>query len=185
MKINLILLLLFILVSCEKESSKTIDFDTFIITVPNNWKKVDLKGVDSYTGGIKLNNKDTLFFDYGNNTAVINDVILVNDVKQFSIMKKEGFTVENFIFSKTPKIDENQGVFHKEYYMYDTINGYIPKLKIPKEIGNGLTAICFDSINIKKERLYLYAKDLDTLEQFQLLKAFKTIRIINTGNVPN
>jgi hypothetical protein len=182
MKTNLtiILCLLFTLIGCKTDKKKTIDFVVFKITVPKNWKKVDVKGTDSYVGGILLNCNDTVFFDYGNSTALINDAIIVEDVKKYSIMKEEGFYIKNFKFSKTPKLDQNQGVFHKEYYFYDTISGFIPKIKIPKEIGNGLTAICFDSLNINRERLYIYAKNLDTLEQFQLLKAFKTIQIFKS-----
>lgn len=181
MKINLVLILplLFILFSCKTDRKKTISFDVFEITVPDNWKKIDVKGIDSYVGGIKLNDKDTVFFDYGSSTALIDDVIMIEDIKKYSIMKREGFYVENFKFSKTPNLDQNQGIFHREYYIYDTINGFIPKIKIPKKIGNGLTAICFDSLNVKRERLYMYAKNLDTLEQFQLVKAFKTIKIIS------
>lgn len=181
MKVNivLILILLSILFGCKSETNKTINFDVFEITVPSNWQKIDIEGIDNYVGGIELNDKDTVFFDYGNNTALIDDAIMVEDIKKYSKMKQEGFYVENFIFSKTPNLDQNQGIFHKEYYIYDTINGFIPKVKIPKKIGNGLTAICFDSVNVKRERLYMYAKNLDTLEQFQLLKAFKTIRIVN------
>ena len=176
-KKHVFMIFLSIHVSCKNDKNKKIVFDVFEISVPNNWEQISLKGIDSYIGGIKLNNKDTLFFDYGASTSLINDVVIIEDKKMYQKMKKEGFDVENYIFSKTHNLDQNQGVFHKEYYMYDTISGYIPKIKIPKIIGNGLTAVCFDSLNIKKERLYMYAKNLDTVEQFQLLKAFKTIKI--------
>ncbi|WP_374175207.1 hypothetical protein [Flavobacterium tructae] len=180
MKSNLILIVFFsfILISCKTERSKTLNFGVFSISVPNNWEKVNIKGIDSYVGGIVMNKKDTLFFDYGNSTALINDAIVIEDIKNFTKMKEEGFSIENLTFSKTPDLDQNQGIFHKEYYMYDTISGFIPKIKVPKRIGNGVTAICFDSLNTKKERLYIYAKNLDTIKQFELLKAFKTIKII-------
>lgn len=183
MKSNLILIVFFlsIVVSCKTEKSKTLNFGIFNITVPDNWKKIEIKGVDSYVGGIVLNEKDTLFFDYGSSTALINDAIVVEDIKNLAKMKQEGFSVESLTFSKTPNLDQNQGIFHKEYYMYDTISGYTPKIKVPKRIGDGVTAICFDSLNTKKERLYLYAKNLDTIKQFELLKAFKTIKIISNS----
>lgn len=182
MKINLILralLFIFFLSSCEDKKNKTIIFDVFEITVPTDWEKINLSGIDSYTGGIVLSTKDTLFFDYGSSAPLINDVIVVEDIKNYSKMKKEGFYVENFTFSKTPNLDQNQGVFHKEYYIYDTIDNLISKIKIPKKIGDGVIAISFDSITKKRDRLYLYSKNLDTLKQFELLKAFKTIKIFS------
>jgi hypothetical protein len=55
------------LVSCGQDKNqnwKTLDFGSFKLTTPETWKIVELKGIDSYVGGL-TDGKDTLFFDYG------------------------------------------------------------------------------------------------------------------------
>ena len=42
-----------------------IDFNSFTLRTPKGWKKVILQGTDSYYGGIKTNNNDTVYFDLG------------------------------------------------------------------------------------------------------------------------
>jgi len=176
LKILLYVFSIFIFISCEMDKYKTIDFDVFSINVPNSWSKIEVQGIDGYSGAIITFKKDTIFFDYSEYASVIDDFVLVQDIKDYEELKSKGFPINDMFFSKSSHLDENQGVFHKEYYLYDTINGYTPKIKIPKKIGKGITAICFDSLSSEKIRFYMYAKDLDTIEQFQLLKAFKTIQ---------
>ncbi len=53
----------------EQNKTKTtsiqiLDFDAFQIKAPTNWYKIELKGIDSYVGGIS-DGIDTLVFDYG------------------------------------------------------------------------------------------------------------------------
>ena len=178
MKFLTCFLFILLLISCkDKNKQKTLDFSVFKIIVDNDWNKIDLEGIDSYVGAIKTAKGDTLIFEYGSQAPIINDAYMVEDIKKYDKMKSEGFNVEDIFFSKNFSLDQNQAVFHKEYYLYDTIDSYLVKMKIPKSIGNGLTAISFDSLDINKNKFYLFGKDLDTLEQFKLLKAFKTIKI--------
>ena len=178
MKFLLYLLSTFLLISCKNNNKqKSLDFTVFKISVDNDWHKINLEGIDSYVGAIKTAKGDTLIFEYGIQAPMINDAYMVEDIKNYNKMKSEGFNVENIFFSKNFSLDQNQAVFHKEYYLYDTIDSYLVKMKIPKNIGNGLTAISFDSLDVNKNKFYLFGKNLDTLEQFKLLKAFKTIKI--------
>lgn len=175
-KILLILVFIFAC-SCHKDKRKIIDFDYFSIEVPEKWEKVELKGIDSYVGGISLNNdRDTLFFEFGSSAPKMNEVIGVNSISNYNKLKREGFDLDNIFFSKTPDIDQNQGVFHKEYYYYKAIDSHQAKVKIPKIIGDGLTAISFDSLNLKNDKLYIYCKNLDTINQFNVIKSFNTIK---------
>jgi hypothetical protein len=43
---------------------QTLDFRDFQIKTPANWKKLTMRGYDSYVGGL-TNNRDTLEFDFG------------------------------------------------------------------------------------------------------------------------
>ena len=48
----------------RKFNGGIIDFKAFEIKVPENWRKIELNGIDSYVGGI-TNGIDKLTFDYG------------------------------------------------------------------------------------------------------------------------
>ncbi len=60
MRKTLSILILLLIFSCEKSEYKTIDFGSFEITVPKNWKEYEVKGIDSYVGGLVTNEQDTL-----------------------------------------------------------------------------------------------------------------------------
>jgi mono/diheme cytochrome c family protein len=47
-----------------KTANEKIDFGAFEMTIPQDWKKIEFKGIDSYVGGI-TNGIDSLTFDYG------------------------------------------------------------------------------------------------------------------------
>src|SRR5690554_8038802 len=81
------ILFLILMISCKSKSDfKTIDFDIFEISVPQNWKKIEMKGVDSYVGGIVTEKEDTLTFDIGlySEDATKNNLPLVFDTKNFA-----------------------------------------------------------------------------------------------------
>ena|SRR5690554_439905 len=171
-----------ILFSCSEsktqgeQSLKNIDFEVFSIKVPVDWMKLDIKGMDSYVGGIETVEKDTVLFDYGKNTYIMDNTIKVNDIKEYKELDSIGFEMSDLIFSRHPFIDQNQGTFHNEYYYYEKVGNYKPKISVPKISGKGLTAILFDSLP-NGNMLYLYAKNLNKKEQEILLESFKTIKI--------
>jgi hypothetical protein len=73
--------------SCQPKSEfKIIDFDNFKITVPQNWNEIELKGTDSYVGGIVTTENDTLIFDIGAYSLDVskNDLPLVYDKKSYA-----------------------------------------------------------------------------------------------------
>ena len=55
------------LIACNdtthKMHSHTLDFGSFSIETPNSWTKIKASGIDSYVGGIAIDNNDTLDFD--------------------------------------------------------------------------------------------------------------------------
>lgn len=63
---NSLYITLIIILAChtKNEELSTLDFSAFKITVPYNWKKLELQGIDSFRGGL-TNGTDTLTFDYG------------------------------------------------------------------------------------------------------------------------
>ncbi len=171
------LLSFIVLIGCDNDQQKkVIDFNNFEITVPSTWRKLDIKGVDSYVGGFSTKSGDSILFDYGKRTYKMDLVFKVNDSKEYKKLDSVGFEVDDLIFSKYPNIDQNQGTFHNEYYMYDSINNYQAKISAPKRIGNGITGIYFEGLP-KGNSLYLYGNNLSDDEHKELIKSFETIKI--------
>lgn len=178
---NLIIVytLFFFILSCgtnKSEFKKKIDFDVFEIEVPKTWEKLNIQGMDSYVGGIKTKNGDSVYFDYGKDTYKMDNVLKVNNIKEFKELDSIGFDVEELIFSKHPNIDQNQGTFHDEYYFYDTVDNYNVKFSIPKKPGMGITAVLFDNLP-NNNTLYIYARNINKVEQDKLIEAYNTIKI--------
>jgi hypothetical protein len=180
MKINkliyLPLLVLLLVISCDSKSNKTLSFAEFDITVPYNWNKIKLIGIDSEVGGFTTGLKDTIAFSYGKNVYSMKEVLKVNDVKEKRAFDSIGIRTDDMFFSKYPKVDQNQGVFHNEYYMYDSIDNYQVKISLPKRISEGVTGIYFDSLS-DGNSLYIYGNNLETIEHQKLIESFKTMKI--------
>lgn len=67
MKYIICTLFICLLFACQTATSpgwKTIDFGPFKLKAPLEWRKIELKGIDSYIGGL-TDGRDTLTFDYG------------------------------------------------------------------------------------------------------------------------
>jgi len=45
--------------------TKQLDFGKFSIQVPLSWEKVELRGIDSYVGLIKIDSVDAILFNLG------------------------------------------------------------------------------------------------------------------------
>src|SRR5687768_10761376 len=70
MRLTTTLVIFIVLVSCRQTESKgadtkTLDFETFSISVPSKWQKIEVKGIDSHVGKIALDDVDTITFDLG------------------------------------------------------------------------------------------------------------------------
>lgn len=171
---------LLIILSCNekefKKEYKIFDFKSYQILLPNNWKEIKIKGIDSEVNAIITDKNDTILFDYGKFSNYNNEVVNVVDIKEYKKLDSLGFPVKEMYFSKIPDIDKNQGTFHKEFYYYDTIDVKVGKVRVPKVVGKGITSISFDSINNTNERLYISGENLDSLNQFEFIKSFKTIK---------
>jgi len=58
--------------STRPDPPQKLDFRSFSLLAPTNWKKITLEGIDSYVGGL-TNGKDSLIFDFGRYSAEITD----------------------------------------------------------------------------------------------------------------
>lgn len=158
-------------ISCNSTNVKNIDFGKYIMTIPAEWNIVEIQAIDSDATIIVTKNKDSILCDYGNYTNSFNETNKVFSQEQILNYKSMGVDTKDLYSSDMPEIDQAQGTFLKEYYLYDTIDGEKAKIKIPKLYGKGETGIYFTDKNIA-----IIGFNLDATEQRLLLESFKTVR---------
>lgn len=162
-------------VSCNQQNDfQKIDFEEFSITLPSQWRKIEVKGIDSNVNIVLTSNKDSIYFDLGIYAQKFNETNKVFSPSQIHKYDSLNMDVKWLYSSNTPEIDQAQGTFLKEFYFYDTIGKYIAKVKVPKKYGQGETGIHFNLGN--KNALTIIGKNLNSEEQTILLESFKSIK---------
>jgi len=169
-----ILLLLF---SCNTKNSVSdtnlLDFKSFTIETPSSWKKLDLRGVDSYVGGIQMDSSQGASFDLG---------FYSNDLSEFVKVNLQDTTYAFVATGDYPplRVDSNfMEKIKKCKILWDTIDGYKAKLVIPINSGFGVTGIYIDSLwqlDSQNVKFTLSGNNLTHENETKLLKAFKTLR---------
>jgi len=184
MKRSILTLTLLLIFSCEKSDYKTIDFGSFEITVPQNWKEYEVKGIDSYVGGLITSEKDTLIFDLGwySGDLTKNNEILVFDKTEYSeLSKKQKSKLEKV---KHLIVDDKFTAAYdtKEYLKYkytkDSIACFSAKIIKPTNKGFGASGIYIDSLKGSREThnktsMSFYGNDLSESTQAEFFKALK------------
>jgi len=169
-----ILLLLF---SCNTKNSVSdtnlLDFKSFTIETPSSWKKLDLRGVDSYVGSIQMDSSQGASFDLG---------FYSNDLSEFVKVNLQDTTYAFVATGDYPplRVDSNfMEKIKKCKILWDTIDGYKAKLVIPINSGFGVTGIYIDSLwqlDSQNVKFTLSGNNLTHENETKLLKAFKTLR---------
>ncbi len=176
-RITFLSIFVFVFLNCNKDKKKVIDFGVYEIKVPKTWKKFEAPGIDSRVYGIITHKGDSVYNSYGINSRKFDDQVQVFSYEQIAKYDSLGLDTTYLVYSKEPKLDENQGTFLNEYYYYDTISNFRAKFRIPKKTGEGFIGISIDSLNNKGDRLVIFAEDVDNESQTKLIEAFKTIKI--------
>jgi hypothetical protein len=149
------------------------------ISVSEEWKLGEKQGIDSYVFKLKNNNGIIVNGDIGKFATQLNEPKFpVFDIKlKDTLLKRTAYQIDlsTVHFSMFPKEDYDHGIFMKQYYIYDTINGIIAKLVQPKRIGDGKTGIYIPKLK-DGNSLCMYTENADSLTHITLLKMFKTIR---------
>lgn len=182
MKFNFILLLL-VLLGCEKQkhSLQEMDFETFKITVPKEWKKVEAEGIDSYVGKIAIDENDTLKFDYGWYSYGLEEELPIIieksalDTINLTLMEEEYLIIDSFDNFEIDSILKNN-------VKYEYIDEMKSKIVVPKKSGIGLIGVCFDSVGMYgtgKIRFNLYGINLNPKNEIEVIKAIKTLKFTN------
>ncbi|SHL27932.1 hypothetical protein [Flavobacterium chilense] len=188
MKQTLFLILASILISCcnSKSEYKTIDFESFEITVPQDWSQIEIKGTDSYVGGVITEKKDTLIFDIGwySGDVTKNNISLVYDKKSYAELSK----IQKELLKKTKHlvVDSISGnidfkKYLKQKFVSQKIDCFMAKLITPVNKEFGTTGIYIDSLegskkNFNKTRMSFYGQNLKEKTEKEFIKALKTIK---------
>ncbi len=141
----------------------------------------DKKGIDSYAFEIKDNKGMVLRGELGEfvNTLAEPDFPVFNIRLRDSLFSRGKYSIDSnsVFFSETPEEDYVEKIFAKQYYLYDTINGIVAKLIIPKKVGVGITGIYVPRLR-DGVSFSLYGQDLDILSQQYALEVFQTIKYL-------
>ncbi|WES98726.1 hypothetical protein P2W68_03735 [Chryseobacterium arthrosphaerae] len=164
-----------LLFSCDnkKEEFKKEAIGKATFEVPTNWKKTNIKGIDSKITSFITSSSDTVYFEYGAYNNPFNESkIIVNDSLIYKTLKENSFS-ESVVFSTNKELDNNQGVFLDNYYYYDTINNHRAKVMLPKKSKKGQMGIYFEDVDGKKNNFSVYTlhplKGVDSLNFFKLM----------------
>jgi len=152
-----------------------------ILEIPKGMHLVEGNGIDSYVAYIVGAKMDTVHLEYGNK-GIIYD-LHIESLPVFPLSQKEHIvktlrkepTADDVLFSEYADEDREEKIFDKNYYMYDTVNTIVVKLVQPKKIGNGITGLFIPRLKDGKS-LGIYARNLDSSANRNLLKMFRSIR---------
>lgn len=161
--------------SCSNDKNKKVDMGIYKIDIPNNWKKIEIQGFDSNVVGIVTSSGDTIISDYGKYSEKFEQTNKIFSKEQILKYKEMKMDTKNLFWSTTPEIDQAQGTFLNEYYMYVTIDNQNVKFRIPKIDNKGITGISIDSLFNSDNRLTIIAKNLKENEKKILIKSFYSL----------
>lgn len=192
MKRNHIIWITFLLctIACNNHlpnhNTQTLNYKTFAITVPKQWKRVDEKGIDSFVGEIHIDPATSIGFDMGwycsdldednrttyymveDSNVYVPDSSAKQDLKEPSkwkyFGKADSATIEKLKRQKITWIN---------------IDGYKAKLVTPKKAGIGITGVYIDSLwksGDGKTGFVLNGYNLTKPQQEQLITAIQSLK---------
>lgn len=178
----------FLIISCSSKSEfKIMDFESFEITVPQNWDKIEIQGTDSYVSGILTEEKDTLIFDIGwySGDAIKQDYPLVYDKKSYDqLSKKEKVLLKKakhlIVDSISGNIDFKQ--YLQQRFVKQKFDCFQGKLITPTNKEFGITGLFIDSLKgsdkeHNKVKMSFYGQNLKEKTEKEFINALKSIKL--------
>jgi hypothetical protein len=169
------------ILSCEVgEQPKTYTFENLItFDIPAKTEVKDGKGIDSRVAKIEADGKVLATIEYGEFAFRLKDkpaVVFPDSIKEGMLKRLNYPAAEDApLFSSTPEEDQEEGVFLKNYYWYDTINGIVIKRVRPKITSRGITGALINQVK-GKNTFIIYGSDLDSSEQAKLETIITSMR---------
>ncbi|MFI2743360.1 hypothetical protein ACG2LH_11520 [Zhouia sp. PK063] len=188
MRKTLSILILTLILACQKPEYKTVDFKAFKITVPSSWNKHKIKGIDSYVSGLITDKNDTLIFDLGwySHDLTKNPELLVfeeSEYAEFTTEQKEKLKgTKHLVVADYTSADFQAKDYLKYEFEIDSIDCFEAKFIKPRNKGFGASGIYIDSLkgggpNSNKTRLSFYGNNLSDSTQVEFFRALKTIKL--------
>lgn len=175
----MLFIILFGLISCNKSNYKTIQFRSFSMEIPKDWKKVKLGGIDSEVGGIITPNNDTLIYNYGllassdyNFSSEITDTIFTTILKKNPDLELE--KISELYINKLHKTNIDSIVQSKYQISYIVIDQQ--KAKLIQSNPHKLIAVYMDTIKNSTSKFNFIGYNLDEKSQEEFINSVKTIK---------
>jgi len=174
-----------ILSSClakEGIKMKPSDFGAFSIDLPTNWRVNEVQGIDSYVREIVTDDGDTIHFDIGYYSSMLEEKsVRIYPVSMIPWFIENKIDTTAMVFLDKVKIEESdREKYRKQKEVYTTIDGFSAKIVKPKDAGIGLTGVYFDSLRIGsmgKIMLQISGYNLKPKNSDLFLESIRTIKI--------
>ncbi|QEL02981.1 MULTISPECIES: hypothetical protein [Olivibacter] len=177
------LLATIIVSSCS--DTKTLNFESFSIEVPKTWEPVQAEGIDSYVGQIAIDKQDTLSFDLGFYSNSLEESIVLIPKSSTRYFDKRLLKEPYIHIVAEVDTSKNPDEFYVNNYSQFEVNGRTAKIVEPKQAGNGITGVYFDSlwaVGNNNVRFQLSGHDLKPENQKAVLEAVKTLKFVKKQN---
>lgn len=166
------------------DGTRLLDYNYFTIRVPQNWKRMDVKGMDSYIGEIQIDVNTKISFDLGWYSNSLDEGAQDFLIRHDSLFVKRTLPVcvsrVNYVFDYRGKLDSaNIAPLRINKKQWLQIDGYRAKLITPRQPGKGTTGIYIDSLwkaGDANDKFQLSGHNLTLKQQQQLLAAVKTLK---------
>ena len=178
-----------LLVSCignepsGNDGTKLLDYGYFTIRVPQEWKRVNAKGIDSYVGEIHIDANTVINFDlgwYSNDLSEgSEDYVVRND--SLIVLEKSpipGATKPREDYRGKPDSSTLATVTVNQK-QYITVDGYKAKIVTPTRTGKGMTGLYVENLwnaGNSNDRFQINGQNLTAKQQKQLIEAIKTLK---------
>ena len=172
-------IIFFGLISCNKKNYKTIQFRSFSMEIPKDWKKVKLGGIDTEVGRIITPNNDTLDYDYGRlaggdfdiNAKIADSIftIILNNNPDLELEK-----ISELYINKLHKTNIDSIVQSEYQISYIVIDHQ--KAKLIQSNHHKLIAVYMDTIKNSTSKFNFIGYNLDEKSQEEFTNSVKTIK---------
>jgi len=165
----------------EGEKLKTLEFETFSLNVPCDWKIDTLYGKDDHMDVIKTNSGEVIHWNFGQgyemNSNQDQKKVLSVDLLDSMLRNYRDTSRYQFVNKRPEEIKQEDYYTFQDKYV--TIDGLRAKITAPKEQGKAYKIINFEISNelpVKDMGLYIVGHNLSRQTDSLLMRAFETVR---------
>lgn len=172
--------LLLLSVSCshtkQQNGKHILDFKSLTIEVPVTWKKIELRGIDSYTGGIAAEDNDTIYFDLGRYPVNLEEYAKIQeqDKTYFIIEDGDGVIIKHDSLAMDSVL--------KTQVRWTTIDGRKAKIIYPKKSGVGTVGVFIDSLwKLVDDEIFftMYGNNTSKQTENVFLESMSTLKFLH------